>query len=149
MPGFLLDTSCMVAAVSEWHEHHQRAAEEIEQRLGRGETMLIAAPSLVETYAVLTRLPSPHRLVAADAFALIEANFLSGAEIIALAGDSYQALLRRASAAGIVGGQMYDALIAECAVTTGVTALLTFNERHFRPFAEWGLDIVVPGQGGR
>ncbi len=43
MPGFLLDTSCMVAAVSEWYEHHQRAAEEIERRLGQGETMLIAA----------------------------------------------------------------------------------------------------------
>jgi len=27
MPGFLPDTSCMVAAVCPWHEHHDRARE--------------------------------------------------------------------------------------------------------------------------
>jgi predicted nucleic acid-binding protein len=148
MPGFLLDTSCMIAAVCGWHEHHDPAAEEIEQRLGRGDTMLVAAPALVETYAVLTRLPPPHRLSAADSLALIDANFLSGTEIIALDGTSYRTLLRRAPAEGIVGGQAYDAVIASCGVAAGAKALLTFNERHFLPFAGWGLDIVVPGVAG-
>lgn len=52
----------MIAAVCAWHEHHTRATEEIERRLSRGEEMIVAAPALVEAYAVLTRLPPPHRL---------------------------------------------------------------------------------------
>ena len=52
----------MVAAVCSWHEHHQAAIGEIERRLRRRETIIVAAPALVETFAVLTRLPSPHRL---------------------------------------------------------------------------------------
>jgi len=55
---FAVDTSCMVAAVCTWHEHHAAAAGEIERRLGRGERMAIPAPALVEAYAVLTRLPA-------------------------------------------------------------------------------------------
>jgi hypothetical protein len=45
----------MVAFVCSWHEHHKRAAGAIESRLERGERMIIAAPSLIEAYSVLTR----------------------------------------------------------------------------------------------
>ncbi len=38
--------------------------------------MLLPAPALVEAYAVLTRLPPPHRLSVPDALALLEANFI-------------------------------------------------------------------------
>jgi len=54
------DTSCMVAAVSTWHLHHDPAKNAIERRLVAGEYMIIAAPELVESYTVLTRLPQPH-----------------------------------------------------------------------------------------
>jgi len=47
----------MVAALCAWHEHHERAIHEIERRLAQGELLIGAAPALVETYAVLTRLP--------------------------------------------------------------------------------------------
>lgn len=49
----------MIAAICSWHEHHEAAIGEIERRLGRREAMVVAAPALVETYAVLTRL-LPH-----------------------------------------------------------------------------------------
>ena len=65
----------MIATVCSWHEHHEAAVGELERRLKRRETMMIAAPALVETYAVLTRLPSPHRLSSYDAKVLIETNF--------------------------------------------------------------------------
>src|SRR5439155_4456381 len=65
--GLPPDTSCLVAAVCAWHEHHAAAAREIERRLAAGEPMIVAAPALVESYAVLTRLPPPHRLRPADA----------------------------------------------------------------------------------
>lgn len=135
----------MVAAVCGWHEHHDRAREEIEHRLHDGDTLLVAAPALVETYSVLTRLPAPHRLSATDALALLEANFMSTGKILALDTRSYRSLLRRAPRNGIGGGRTYDAVIAECARKIKGTTLLTFNVRHFMPFAGMGLEIVMPG----
>ena len=74
-PVFAVDTSCIIASVCAWHEHHAPAAAEIEQRLMANETMVIAAHAAAEAYAVLTRLPPPHRLSPEDALALIEGNF--------------------------------------------------------------------------
>jgi len=144
MPGFLPDTSCMMAAVCTWHEHHDRAASEIERRLRRGEKMVVAGPALVESYAVLTRLPPPHRLSPADALALLEANFMRR-KIISLDTMAYRILLRRAADDGIAGGQTYDAVIAACVLKSKAEALLTFNEGHFRSLAERGIYVVVPG----
>jgi len=107
----------------------------------------MAAPALVECYAVLTRLPPPHRLSPADTYSLLEGNFVGAARIVALSGQSYRALLRRARDDGIAGGLTYDAVIAACAFEAKATSLLTFNERHFLPFAERGMKIVVPREG--
>lgn len=146
MPRFLPDTSVIIPAVCGWHEHHRAAANEIAARLDRGENLVAAGPALVEAYAVLTRLPAPHRLAPADAHALLEANFL-GAEIAVLDSVGYRELLDRASDDGIAGGATYDAVIARCAQAARVETLLTFNYRHFGRFAGPGLAVVVPGQG--
>lgn len=144
MSSFLPDTSCMVAAVCGWHEHHSRAAREFELRLSQEEELIVAAPALVETYAVLTRLPPPHRLSPADALALLQTNFIDGLKIIALDGKSYRSLLLQAPPDGVTGGQIYDAVIAACALQAKAAALLTFNERHFLAFAKKGINIIVP-----
>jgi len=78
---FFLDTSCIVAALCAWHAHHARAAAEIERRLAAGQQPATAAHALLEAYAVLTRLPAPHRLSPADALALLDGNFLDRAHI--------------------------------------------------------------------
>lgn len=147
MPAFAPDTTCMVAAVCAWHERHRAARAEIEQRLRLRHALLVPCPALVEAYSVLTRLPAPYRLAPEDALAVLEANFVEGARIVALDGPSYRRLLRRAPAGGISGGRIYDAVIAECALREQGTALLTFNAAHFLPFRTAGLEIVVPGQG--
>lgn len=136
----------MVAAVCAWHEHHASAWEEIEHRLRRAETMLVAAPALVETYAVLTRLPSPHRLSSQDALGLLEANFIAVGRIVALDGGGYVALLHRSPQEGIAGGRTYDAVIAACVPRRKGAAILTFNPSHFASFARRGLEVVVPGR---
>ena len=136
----------MVAAMCSWHTHHDPARAEIERRLHDAERLLVAAPALVETYSVLTRLPPPHRLSAADALTLLEANFMSPGKIVALEAKSYRTLLRKAPRQGIAGGRTYDAIIAECARRAKATTRLTFNISHFMPFAGTGLEIVVPGQ---
>ena len=83
-------------------EKGQLAAQALERRLTAGDRLVVAAHALVEAYAVLTRLPAPHRLAPADAWALLAANFVSGAEIAALSGSAQVALLRKLSHAGII-----------------------------------------------
>jgi predicted nucleic acid-binding protein len=140
---FALDTSCMVAAVCAWHERHAAAAAEIERRLGRGERMAIAVHAVAETYAVLTRLPAPHRLAPADAWTLVRANFVDHAALVALDGPDHVAVLERLAGAGVGGGRTYDGLIAACVVASAAKTLLTFNSRHFTP-APPGVAIVEP-----
>jgi predicted nucleic acid-binding protein len=144
MVTFALDTSCMVAAVCTWHEHHLAAVAEIERRFDAGARLAIAAHALVEAYAVLTRLPAPHRLAPADAWALINANFVEPASIVALSGPVHVTLLRGLAAQGIAGGRSYDAVIGACARQAKAEALLTFNRRHFDPPPE-GVSVIEPG----
>jgi predicted nucleic acid-binding protein len=107
--------------------------------------LIVAAPTLVEAYAVLTRLPPPYRLSPADALTLVEENFIQTTRIVALDARGYRTLVRRARDEGIHGGRIYDAVIATCALKARAAVLLTFNKDHFLPFADRGLEIVVPG----
>lgn len=59
----------------------------------------------VETYAVLTRLPAPHRLTPADAWALLSANLVEPAKVVALEGPAHAVLLARLAAVGTGGGR--------------------------------------------
>jgi predicted nucleic acid-binding protein len=145
MPSFLPDTSCMVAAVCGWHVHHVSASLEVKRRLGEGESLILAAPTLVEAYAVLSRLPPPHRLSPADGWLLIRASFVDhAAEVVALDSDAIQRLLDEHAARGVAGGGIYDALIVGCALKAGANAILTFNARQFRPVAPADTRVIVP-----
>jgi predicted nucleic acid-binding protein len=138
-----VDTNCIIAAVCAWHEQHRIAAAEIGRRLDRGERLCVAAHALSEAYAVMTRLPAPHRLAPHDAWSLLEANFTEGVLVVALTASQHVALVRRLARDGVSGGRAYDAVIADCAVRAKASTLLTFNARHFEP-APGGLAIVVP-----
>ena len=133
----------MVAAVCPWHEHHAAAAVEIEGRLDRGERIATPAPALVEAYAVLTRLPQPHRLAPADAWAVLRGNFVDQATIASLNSESYVHTLDGVAASGTAGGRTYDVIIGECARLAGASTLLTFNSRHFHP-APAGVEVITP-----
>jgi predicted nucleic acid-binding protein len=146
---FLPDTSCIVAAVCSWHEHHAAAAHELGQRFGTDQPMVLAAHTLAESYAVLTRLPPPHRIAPNAALTLLEANFAERGTVVALDGRGYLPLLRTLARAGHAGGRTYDALIAQCARKGRVDELITFNPTHFAPFADDAFAIVVPGQPRR
>src|SRR6266545_1997224 len=104
MAGFLPDTSCMVAAVCTWHERHEAAAD-----------------------AVLTRLPAPHRLEAAEARDVLQVSFVRQGRLVALEAGRYVRLLAQAPDRGITGGAFYDAVIAACATKARVRAILTFD----------------------
>lgn len=134
----------MIAAVCSWHEHHDAAANEIETRLAGRAKMIVAAPALVEAYAVLTRLPPPHRLSPQTAMTLLETNFLKPATVIALSARSYETLLLHAPKNSVAGGRTYDAVICACAEKGNASTLLTFNGRDFTALAN-DLEVVIPG----
>ena len=134
MSRYLCDTSALVAAVSSWHEHHDRTCAEMERRKRGKEELVISAHSLAETYAVLTRLPAPHRLRATDAIALIESNWRA-TPTVQLTGAEMWSALREAQRRAMIGGQMYDVLIALAALKAEASTIITWNVRHYEAFA--------------
>ena len=52
--------------------------------------------------------------------------------VIALTSDEYAAALEWWSKTPIVGGTIYDALLASCALKAGVETIYTWNQRHYR-----------------
>lgn len=134
----------MVAAVCTWHERHAAVAAEVERRLSRGDRLVAAAHALVETYAVITRLPPPHRVSPADAWTLVLTNFVTPAKVTALPAAGHVALLRELAGNAIGGGRTYDALIAATFERSLPMDLLTLNPRHFE--ARDGFVVVEPGR---
>lgn len=143
MSRYLCDTSCLVAAISSWHEHHERTRAELDRRSKRGDELVLASHSLAEIYSVLTRLPTPHRLRASDALAAIEANWRS-APVVHLTGTETWAALAEAVGLGVVGGRTYDTLIARTALKARAETILTWNVRDFAPFGSQ-VRVEAPG----
>ncbi|MGE3270861.1 MAG: PIN domain-containing protein [Chloroflexota bacterium] len=144
MPVFALDSSCMIAALLPEHRHHGRALQAINSRLDARHTMIVVAHTLLETYSSLTRMPAPSRVAPSVALSGIEDTFFTKGVVVAMRHDEYVQLMYRLVNGGTLGGQVYDAAIVACARSAGADELLTFNERHFRPFEGNGLAITVP-----
>lgn len=126
----LLDANCLVAAALAQHEHHRATITELSRRRAAGQAMVMAAHALLEAYAVLTRLPPPHRLAPADAVTVLDRNW-GDAETIALTGAESWRVLRELAAAGVSGGRTYDGCIAASARKGKCDEILTWNTRHF------------------
>jgi predicted nucleic acid-binding protein len=137
----LLDTSVLVPALVEAHPRHLDAFAWL-QRARRGEiSAFIAAHSMAEVYAVLTRLPVKPRIPPSFAVQLIREDILRYAEIVPLGTEDYIEVIVAIADLGIVGGATYDALIARAAMLASVDALVTANAGHFR--------LVCPQLGDR
>ena len=121
-----VDTSVIVAAVAAWHQKHEDAA----RALGSAEELVIPSHVLIESYAVLTRLPAPHRLSPSDALALLQKNF-STARLATFNARSVWPVLRQLADADLGGGITYDAIILDSAADAGATSLLTLNARDY------------------
>ena len=105
----------------------------------------MAAPVLLESYAVLTRLPPPYRLKPRDALTLLEGSW-GAARVVALAAGETWDLLRTLPDRGISGGRSYDAMTVACAREAGVDVILTWNRRHFERLGE-DIEIASPHNG--
>jgi predicted nucleic acid-binding protein len=139
----LLDSSCLVALACAWHEHYEATRIDLERRERHGERILLACHALVEAYAVLTRLPPPHRRSPDEALALLRGSW-EDHESVSLSSREHWEFLDSVQAASVSGGRTYDALIAACARKAKAFTLLTWNLSHFEGLGGNGLEIVSP-----
>jgi predicted nucleic acid-binding protein len=58
-------------------------------------------------------------------------NIRDRLSIIALNGDEYADALQASAARGIIGGAIYDAMLAHCALKAKAEAIYTWNTRHY------------------
>jgi predicted nucleic acid-binding protein len=125
---WFFDSSVLVPALMADHEHHARsfAAFAVASPRNAG----CAAHSLAEVYATLTRYPGKQRL-SAEYAALLVQEIEHRLTLVWLDGDEYRAAIRRMATMGIVGGAVYDGLVAACALKAGAGHLYTWNARQF------------------
>jgi len=116
----VVDTSVVIAAFATWHESHAVALAALQHGPA------LPAPCALEVYAVLTRLPAPHRVVPAVVRDYLAATFPD--RWLTLPDDASQRLVEMLVERGIAGGATYDAVIGLVARTAGAT-LLTLDER--------------------
>lgn len=126
-----VDTSVLLAAANADHIHHGSSHELMLSLRPRRDAC--AAHSLAELYSTLTRMPFPQRRNASQAI-LFVADVQARLTPIALAPEEYFAAISEYSAMGMVGGAIYDALIARCALKARAEKIFTWNVRHFRQF---------------
>ncbi|MFZ0677233.1 PIN domain-containing protein [Candidatus Binatus sp.] len=125
------DTSVLIPVFIEDHEHHERSLKAFLNADKKHDCC--AAHTLAEVYATMTRLPGRHRLSGEQALLFLE-NIRERLSLVTLTGDEYHAAIKDASEAGVIGGTLYDALIARCAVKAKAEAIYTWNTRHFQQF---------------
>ena len=128
----LFDTSLLVAAMVEGHPAHDAALLWLQRAKAQTDTGLIAAHTLAELYAILTRLPVNPRISPALALQLIRSNVLVTCTVVALADADYVTVLDHLARLGIAGGAVYDALLLHTAWKAGVDQVVTLNAHDFR-----------------
>lgn len=129
------DTSVLVPAVAEWHEHH------LEANRALAGPITAVGHCVIETYSVLTRLPEPYRLTHA-----LAADALSKLVDTALVLDAERtlALPERLAGCGVQGGAVYDGLIAVTAAHHGAT-LVTLDARAAATYRACGAQFTLIG----
>jgi hypothetical protein len=124
------DTSFAIAALDPAHEAHRPCRAALVDR-----RPALAGHAAFETYSVLTRLPVPLRLDAAQAAAVLRAGFPDECWLDAAETADLQ---RRLPSLQVVGGSVYDALVGHAAVVNQ-RSLLTRDRRAERTYRALGV----------
>jgi predicted nucleic acid-binding protein len=130
------DTSVLVPVFYGDHVHHRASLDLFIQFEKSGGCC--GAHSLAEVYSTLTRMPGRNGISAEQAMLFI-GSIRERLSVIALTGNEYAEALEASAARGIVGGGIYDAMLAQCAVKAKAETIYTWNEKHY---AHCGLDVT-------
>jgi len=126
---FFFDTSVLVAAVSLQHEHHPPSLAAYLK--ADKKNACCAAHTLAELYATLTRMPGRQRMGGEQALFFLD-EIRKRLTIVALDEEDYYSAIASAAAEGVVGGTIYDALLAQCALKANAATIYTWDLDHFR-----------------
>jgi predicted nucleic acid-binding protein len=127
MKGFF-DSSVLVPVFYGDHVHH-KASLDLFIQFDKS-TGCCGAHSLAEVYSTLTRMPGKHRISSEQAM-LFVGSIRERLSIIALDGNEYGEALAESAALGIVGGNIYDAMLARCALKSKADVIYSWNARHY------------------
>jgi predicted nucleic acid-binding protein len=127
MKGFF-DTSVLVPVFYGDHVHHQ-ASLALFIKFDKS-TGCCGAHSLAEVYSTLTRMPGKHRISSEQAL-LFVGSIRERFTIVALDGGEYADALEASAKLGIVGGGIYNAMLASCALKAQAETIYSWNGRHY------------------
>lgn len=136
MTRLACDTSVALPLIVQRHTAH-----DLVTGWAQGRTLHLAGHALVETFSVLTRLPSGLRASPADAARLLTTRF---AEPLLLSDQTARHLPDLLASLDIAGGATYDALVALAARDHSAT-LLTLDARARGTYEIVGVPVVLPG----
>jgi predicted nucleic acid-binding protein len=139
----LFDTSVLVASMVQTHPRHESAVSWLQRARKKALSSVISSHSLLECYAVLTRLPLSPKISPATARQLISHNLLEIAEVVNLSSTDYFSLLQECANQEFSGGIVYDALIFKVATLSKVQYLLTLNSKDFMRFSLGKKDFII------
>lgn len=122
------DTSVLVPVFYGDHEHHARSMECFVRFPKR--QACCGAHSLAEVYSSLTRMPGKYR-ISGDQAMLFLGDIRERLTIVALDDEEYFRAIATAARNGVVGGGIYDALLAHCALLAKAEIIYTWNVRHY------------------
>lgn len=127
------DTSVLIAGFDSTHPFFARAAAALGavRRDGR-----LVAHTISETFAVLSAPASPYPAGPQDVMAYLE-PFL-GRDPVGIAADRYPAAVSELASLGIVGGAVYDGLIA-IAARDNAAELMSLDVRAARTYEQVGV----------
>jgi predicted nucleic acid-binding protein len=126
---YFFDTSVLIAAILLRHQHHRPSASAYLK--ADKKSACCAAHTLAEVYAILTRMPTGQRMSGDQALLFIE-QIRERLTVITLDEEDYCSAIGSAVAQGVMGGTIYDALLAKCALKADVTTIYTWDLDHFR-----------------
>jgi predicted nucleic acid-binding protein len=122
------DTSVLVAVFYGDHIHHQASLQRFIQF--DPSTACCGANSLGEVYSTLTRMPGRHRISAEQAM-LFLGSMHERLNLISLNAEESLQALQTSATLGIVGGSIYDAMLAHCALKAQADTIYSWNTRHY------------------
>jgi predicted nucleic acid-binding protein len=103
---------------------------------------IICTRTLAELYRVLTSLPIKPRLSPRITKQLIDTN-LRHFEIIPLTTEDYQQVVEQMVNLNIMGGVIYDALIAQIAIKHNIDQIVTLNAKDFTRLSNQIAQLVI------
>ena len=133
-----VDSSVIIAGVHANHPRHALAVGWITRAMAE-HRLVVSHLTLLEVYAVLTRLPGDFRVTPSEARDLLAATVQSNMAVVPFVPESIWKTLESLALCSAAGGRSYDAFVAKTVREAGAEAIATFNPAHFDGLADMQL----------